>query len=160
MKLRTLVDGDLDDALALWARTEHLGAVPRTEVEALMGHDGELVLAALEGGDDGSAELLVGVVLGSFDGRRGWIQRLAVDPPARRRGVGAALVAELERRLAVRGCVQVNLLVHSPNEEGRAFWARRGYQGSDDLTMYRRRLDDSEPAPYGSPGAPTGGPDC
>jgi ribosomal protein S18 acetylase RimI-like enzyme len=136
MDLRPLTPADLDAALELWDRTEHLGPVPRAEVEGLLAHDGDLVLGAEEAG------VLVGVVLGSYDGRRGWIQRLAIDDDHRRRGVGRALIAEVERRLAARGCVQVNLLVFEDNTEGRAFWEAAGYDGDGGLALYRRRLDE------------------
>jgi ribosomal protein S18 acetylase RimI-like enzyme len=148
MELRTLTTDDLDAALALWGRTEHLAPVPRDEVLGLLAHDAELVLVAESNGR------IVGVVLGSYDGRRGWINRLAIDDGVRRRGVGGALVAELERRLAARGCRQVNLLVFSGNGSGRSFWEASGYRGMDDVAMYSRRLGgpaDDEQDP-GEPG--------
>jgi ribosomal protein S18 acetylase RimI-like enzyme len=141
MHVRTLVTADLASATALWAGTEHLAPVPREEVTALLDRDPELVLAA-----EAATGELVGVVLGSFDGRRGWISRLAVAPAARRSGVGTALVAELERRLASRGCTQVNLLVYDGNEDGRRFWARRGYDLSEEVVLGHRRLDGDGPS--------------
>ncbi len=145
MHVRSLRHDDIEVALALWARTENLGSVSRAEVEQVLAHDPGLVLVAEHGGE------LVGVVLGTYDGRRGWIQRLAVDPDARRGGIGRALVAELEQRLVDRGCRQVNLLVYHENRDGRAFWASVGYEGTDRIALYRRRLDgtDPEPDPHG-----------
>jgi ribosomal protein S18 acetylase RimI-like enzyme len=135
MHVHPLTSDDLDAALALWARTEHLGPVPRTEVEGLLCTDPELVLGASVDGE------LVGVVLGSFDGRRGWINRLAVDAGSRRRGVAAALLAETEDRLRARGCVQVNLLVFAANDAGRGFWRQHGYTSTEDVVLYHRRLE-------------------
>jgi ribosomal protein S18 acetylase RimI-like enzyme len=146
MRVHPLASDDLDAALELWARTEHLAPVPRAEVEALLGTDPDLVLAASADGE------LVGVVLGSFDGRRGWVNRLAVDARARRRGVATALMAELEARLRARGCVQVNLLVFADNDLGRTFWAERGYGGTEQVVLYHRRLDAGAP--------PSSGPCC
>ena len=40
---------------------------------------------------------LIAVAVLTHDGRKGWINRLAVDPAYRRRGVASALVAEAER---------------------------------------------------------------
>lgn len=59
-----------------------------------------------------------------------------------------ALIEELERRLVERGCTQVNLLVFDDNQTGRSFWEQVGYQGTERLVMYRRRLDEREPASY------------
>lgn len=136
MDIRTLTTEDLDAALELWARTEQLGTVTRAEVEGLLAHDAELVLAAVDG------DVLVGVVLGSYDGRRGWINRLAVDGGVRRQGVGRALIAELEHRLAARGCVRVNLLVFSGNDAGRGLWETLGYGTTEDVVLYGRALSD------------------
>jgi ribosomal protein S18 acetylase RimI-like enzyme len=149
MRVHPLTHDDLAAALELWARTEHLGPVPRAEVESLLGADPDLVLAAHHEG------VLVGVVLGSYDGRRGWINRLAVDAAHRRRGVAAVLLAELEERLRARGCVQVNLLVFSDNRTGRAFWERHGYDGTEEVALYHRRLDGTS----ASAGA-SSGPSC
>jgi ribosomal protein S18 acetylase RimI-like enzyme len=148
MHVRPLTTADLDDALGLWARTEHLASVPREEVEGLLAHDGDLVLCAEQDGE------VVGVVLGSYDGRRGWIQRLAVDPERRGAGIGRALVDELQQQLAARGCVQVNLLVFGDNQAGRRFWEQLGYDGFDDIVMFRRRLDGQPPAGYPSAAEP------
>src|SRR5262249_11785037 len=46
---------------------------------------------------------VVGSIIGTFDGGRGNLYRLAVDPAHRRRGVARGLVAEVERRLARQG---------------------------------------------------------
>jgi ribosomal protein S18 acetylase RimI-like enzyme len=135
MRIRTLTDDDLPAAHALWEATEHLGPVAAAEVAQLRAFEPELVLAAHD--DDG----LVGVVLGSFDGRRGWINRLAVGERARRRGVARSLVTELEHRLRERGCVQVNLLVLDENVGGRAFWTAAGYGDGWSLRMHAKRLD-------------------
>ncbi len=147
----TFRDHHLDAALALWAATEHLGPTPPDEVAALRAHDPGLVLVAE---DD---RQVLGVVLGSFDGRRGWISRLAVTDAARRRGVARALVAEVERRLAARGCRQVNLLTFDDNEGGRALWESLGYRGIDRVVLYSRALDGSGDA---TDGPDTRGPGC
>ena len=44
----------------------------------------------------------LGAVLGGFDGRRGLVYHVAVDPQARGQGLGSALMDELERRLRNR----------------------------------------------------------
>jgi ribosomal protein S18 acetylase RimI-like enzyme len=75
----------------------------------------------------------VGVVLGTFDGRRGWILRLAVDPAFRRRGVASRLVEELERRFRKLGCPRVNLLVMPDNAAGLLFWQELGYLPMPDV---------------------------
>lgn len=70
---------------------------------------------------------LVGVVIGTHDGRKGWINRLAVAPAYRRRGIAARLVREVEDRLATTG-IEINAaLIESPNVASLAFFCSIGY---------------------------------
>ena len=71
--------------------------------------------------------------MGTYDGRRGWILRLAVDPARRRQGIARRLVEELERRLARLGCPRINLLVMPDNETGLRFWQSLGYLPMPDV---------------------------
>lgn len=69
--------------------------------------DDAYLLKAVEG------KRLLGVGLGvarrQAGGRMGWVKLLAVDPKARRRGVGRALLAELERRFQKRDCAEARV---------------------------------------------------
>ena len=76
---------------------------------------------------------VAGVVLGTFDGRRGWILRLAVHPGHRRKGIATRLVQELERRFVTLGCPRVNLLVMPDNSAGLRFWQGLGYLPMPDV---------------------------
>lgn len=61
---------------------------------------------------------LVGVVIGSFDGRmKGWINRLAVSPKHRRKGIAHQLIKAVERALERRGVAIFCALIETPNEE-------------------------------------------
>jgi ribosomal protein S18 acetylase RimI-like enzyme len=70
---------------------------------------------------------IVGAVMAGWDGQRGWIYHLAVDPDERRRGVGRALVVAAERALAARGCPKINLQVLVSNRDVVAFYERLGW---------------------------------
>ncbi|WP_432927004.1 GNAT family N-acetyltransferase [Microbispora sp. CA-135349] len=70
---------------------------------------------------------VVAVVMGTYDGRRGWILRLAVHPAHRRQGIAGWLVHELENRFRSLGCPRVNLLVMPDNLAGLRFWQALGY---------------------------------
>jgi len=80
---------------------------------------------------------IVAVVVGGFDGVRGWIHHLAVSAAHRRHGFGAAMMAEVEARLAALGCPKVNLQVRATNEEVVAFYRRLGYTIEDRISMGR-----------------------
>ena len=132
---------DYDDVAALWA-TAGREVVDRAELAAKLTRDPELFLVAPAGPG------LAGVVMGTYDGRRGWILRLAVDPAHRRRGVATALVAELEERFRGLGCPRVNLLVLPDNTAGLRFWQELGYLPAPDVLCTK----PMEPA-AGQPGA-------
>ena len=70
---------------------------------------------------------VVGAVLGGFDGRRGLVYHLAVTPEARGRGLGTALMAELEARLKAKGCRKYYLLVTHDNTDVTDFYQRLGW---------------------------------
>ena len=103
----------------------------RAEIERTRRRDPGLFLVAADG------RRVVGVVLGRFDGRRGWIHHLAVDPVRRREGVGARLVRELERRLQRAGCPKVNLHVTPANAGVVPFYERLGYRTNEILFLER-----------------------
>ncbi|GAA3244165.1 GNAT family acetyltransferase [Dactylosporangium siamense] len=111
---------DYDAVVSVWAATGR-DVVPRAELEAKLTRDPELFLV------DEVDGVVTGVVLGTYDGRRGWILRLAVHPDQRRQKIATRLVEELERRLAHLGCPRINLMVLPDNAAGLSFWQRLGY---------------------------------
>ena len=59
---------------------------------------------------------VVGSVMASYDGHRGWLYAQAVGPRSHEQGVGTALVEHACEALALRGCTKVNLQVRADNE--------------------------------------------
>jgi ribosomal protein S18 acetylase RimI-like enzyme len=121
--LRAATPADHPAMLTLWHTCGlHPGASDTPEgLARKFARDPELFLVAE------SAGTLVGTVMGSYDGRRGWINRLAVAPEHRATGLAGRLMAEVERRLAALGCVKVNLLIEPDNASVQGFYERRGY---------------------------------
>lgn len=86
---------------------------------------------------------IVGSVMGGYEGHRGWINYLAVDPAHRRRGIGRRLMAEVERLLRADGCPKINLQVRTSNREVLAFYAALGF-GEDAVVSLGKRLVNEE----------------
>ena len=83
---------------------------------------------------------ILGVVLGAWDGRRGWINHLAVRSDHRRSGIGKSLVKELERRLAGKGALKVNAQIYKSNRVSVEFFKMLSYEVHSDLIMVGRNL--------------------
>ena len=81
---------------------------------------------------------VVGTVLAGYDGHRGWLYSVAVDPGHRSRGVGTALVAHAERALTDRGCMKINLQIVPGNESVAAFYEALGYAVEPRVSMGKR----------------------
>lgn len=123
---------DLPAALALWSACGLHPSQSDTEAgfRLKLSRDPDLFLVA-EAPDGG----LAGTILGSWDGRRGWINRLAVAPEWRGTGLAQRLMAEVEARLAARGCAKVNLLIEADNAGVQGFYARLGYTRDELIFM-------------------------
>ncbi len=70
---------------------------------------------------------LVGAVVATHDSRKGWINRLAVDPEYRRRGYAARLIAAAEEVLREQGMRIIAALVESDNVPSYALFRKAGY---------------------------------
>ncbi len=70
---------------------------------------------------------LIGVVLATHDERKGWINRLAVHPDFRRRGVGRALIRAAEGWLREQGIGIFAALIEPGNEVSLAVFQAAGY---------------------------------
>ncbi|MDG4810515.1 GNAT family N-acetyltransferase [Micromonospora sp. WMMD1120] len=117
---------DYDGVARLWTATGR-DVLPRPELAAKLTRDPQLFLVAEVD------QVLAGVVLGTYDGRRGMILRLAVDPTYRRRGLATLLVTELEKRFTALGCPRVNLLVLPQDTVALGFWRALGYLPQPDV---------------------------
>jgi ribosomal protein S18 acetylase RimI-like enzyme len=149
--IREALPSDAPALVALWQQAglrflpEH---VPGELASVLARHPG-LVLVAED------AHGLAASVLGTYDGRRGWVNRLATRPDRRGQGLASALLATVEERLAALGCRKINLLIEHDNGQAVTFYQRQGY-AQDDLIFMEKWL----PLAQGSTAAPgsTAGP--
>jgi ribosomal protein S18 acetylase RimI-like enzyme len=84
-------------------------------------------------------ERIVGSVFGTHDGRKGWINRLAVDPEFRRKGVGKALVSEVEKQLSAMGIGIMACLIEDWNKNSLRVFRRLGYTRHPDIIYFTKR---------------------
>ena len=82
-----------------------------------------------------SRDRVVGTILAGYDGHRGWLYSVAVDPSHRLGGIGTALVRHAERALTARGCVKINLQIRAGNERVTGFYRSLGYGVEERISM-------------------------
>jgi ribosomal protein S18 acetylase RimI-like enzyme len=138
VEIRTFAAADEDAVVRLWARADLLRPWndPRRDIARKVAVDDDLFLIGRHAGE------VVGVVMAGYDGHRGWINYLAVDPAHRGAGLGRALIAEAERRLRMIGCPKINLQVRGSNTEVLAFYEHLGFRVDDAVSMGKRLVHD------------------
>ena len=85
---------------------------------------------------------VVGAVLAGHDGRRGFIQHMAVDAARRRRGIGSKLVTVCLDAMKQEGIHKVALVAFKRNQTGNAFWEQQGFTVREDLNYRNLALCD------------------
>jgi len=106
----------------------------KEEIAKKLQRDPDLFLVAEAGGH------IIGSVLGGFDGRRGLVYHLAVEDSYRNKGIGAALMTELELRMKQKGCIRTYLLVTRENTDATRFYETHGWEHMD-LLIYAKNLE-------------------
>ena len=104
---------------------------PRQDIRLALDSPASTVLA---GHLDG---ILAATAMVGFDGHRGWVYYVAVDPRFKRRGFGAAMMAAAEAWLKARGAPKLELLVRAENFTVVGFYEALGYKKSDVVVMQR-----------------------
>jgi len=128
-------DSHRDQVIRLWDGAFSYGTahnVPALGIDKKLAVDDGLFFVALTHG------AVVGTVLAGYDGHRGWLYSVAVDPASRSRGIGSALVAHAERALTERGCMKINLQIAPGNDTVAAFYEALGYVVEPRISMGKR----------------------
>jgi hypothetical protein len=89
-----------------------------------------------------SEDKVAGTVMAGYDGHRGWIYSLAVEPSFRRMGAGSALLKHAETELIRRGCPKINLQITASNAAVTEFYRKNGYRIEERISMGKTILDD------------------
>lgn len=124
LEIRRMRDNELDETVAVWVRARW-DAMP--ELEGRMGYDDAQNGAFFRDVVVREEQVWVAVAGGRVQGlltlRGAEIERLYVDPPAQRRGVGSALLARARELSPGR----LSLYTHRRNERARRFYERHGF---------------------------------
>lgn len=135
MEIRRFEDDDQQATIELWERCELLrpwnDPIHDIARKRSVDPDGFLV---------GTIDsMVIASVMAGYDGHRGWINYLAVDPSHQRSGYGQAIVAAAENRLQSLGCPKVNLQIRDDNAAAKSFYEQIGFR-EDRVVSYGKRL--------------------
>lgn len=70
---------------------------------------------------------IIGSVFGTFNGRRGWIYHLAVDPKYQNKGYGKLLLNTVEKALKEKGATKILLWINYFNKKISSFYEKNGF---------------------------------
>lgn len=134
--IRPFQPADADRVVALWKACGLFRSWndPHKDIARKLRVNPEWFLVAEHGGR------VVASVMVGYEGHRGWINYLAVEPAFQRRGTGRALMTEAERVLRAAGCPKISLQVRRTNPEVIAFYEKLGF-AQDDVVSLGKRLE-------------------
>ena len=138
LTIRPFQSSDQESVIALWNRC---GLVrtwndPHKDIARKLRVNPEWFLVAEHEG------AVIASVMVGYEGHRGWINYLAVDPEAQRNGTGRALMAEAERVLRAAGCPKISLQVRRTNRDVISFYEKIGFTAEDVVSLGKRLEHD------------------
>lgn len=154
MRIRPYRAADKDAVIALW---ETCGLVrpandPALDIAMKLLAGGKWLFVAEASSGLGATKRVVGTVMAGYDGHRGWINYLAVEPKSQGGGIGRALMTEAERVLKAAGCPKINLQVRTNNLAVQGFYEKLGFSIDPVVSMGKRlEIDASAVRRAGSP---------
>lgn len=142
MQIRPFQPQDEDAVISLWRRCDLVRPWnnPHKDIQRKLAVRPDWFLVGLI--DD----RIVACVMAGYEGHRGWLNYLAVDPEHQRHGLARAIVAEAERLLRGAGCPKINLQIRTSNHAVIEFYHRLGYSTDDVVSMGKRLEHDGKPA--------------
>ena len=134
---RFLTIADYNQLIELWRKSDlshrPQGRDSRSAIELEMKRKETCFIGMFDG------PKMIGSVIGSSDGRKGWINRLAIDPDYRRRGLGGVLITECEKFLYGLGLKVIAALIEGENTASFAAFKKAGYHHAPDIAYYSKR---------------------
>ena len=129
-----ITDADVDEVVDLWRRcglTRPWNDPIDDIALARRGADATILVVRETG-------RLIATVMVGFDGHRGWVYYLAVDPDRQGGGLGRAIMDAAEGWLKARGAPKIQLMVRDNNVAALGFYDRLGFERQAVVTLGKR----------------------
>lgn len=131
MNIRTATIEDVQVIINLWNKTQLTRPWNNPEEDikrALSTSTSTLLVAEID-------QHLIGTIMTGYDGHRGWIYYLAVEPSYQRQGFGKQLVIAAENWLKLQGAPKVLLMVRESNQSVLNFYSNCGYEDNEVIVL-------------------------
>ncbi len=131
MKIELFTMRYYHEIIDLWKRTgiEISSSDTRDEIARILKRNPDLFLIGKEN------EKVIAVVMGAFDGRRGYVHHLAIDPDYQKKKYGKMMMDELIEKFQIKKVHKVHLFIEKNNKEVVDFYRKLGWEVRDDLIM-------------------------
>ncbi len=86
---------------------------------------------------------IIASCMAGYDGHRGWIYYLAVQPDYQKKGIAKLIMNFAEDKLKSIGCPKINLMVRDTNVSVINFYKNIGYT-NDPVCVLSKRLEEDE----------------
>ncbi len=138
MNIRPYEQGDESGVIELWRKCNLVRPQndPKKDIERKLKVNPELFLVGVEGNK------VIAAAMGGYDGHRGWVYYLGVEPEYRHKGVGRKMMQALEEKLLAMGCPKLNLQVYNDNTGAVRFYEHIGYKNDGVVSLGKRLIED------------------
>ncbi len=85
---------------------------------------------------------LLDSVIGTHDGRKGWINRVAVDPEYQKKGIAKELISKVEKKLDDLGIDIVACLIEDWNDRSMKVFEKLGYIKHKEVIYFSKRKNN------------------
>lgn len=82
---------------------------------------------------------MIAAGLATYDGRKGWINRVAVHPDCRRRGLGSEIIVACEQFLNDVGAEIIGILIEDYNTPSMDLFQKQGYLFGEGIHYFSKR---------------------
>ena len=134
LHIRPYHSDDAEQVIDLWHRCDLLrhGISPQEEIRRKVALQPELFTVGIIEGQ------VVATVMAGYEGRRGWLNYVAVSPDYQRQGIGRKMVENAVAQLRETGCPKVNLQIVASNQVVVGFYESLGFTVEKLISMGRR----------------------
>jgi len=133
MNFRPMKESDYQKIVSLWQNAEGVRLRDADSQEGiskyLQRNPGLSFVAELNGN-------IVGTIMAGHDGKRGYLQHLAVALDHRKKGIATELLNRCLSALNAAGITKSHIHVLCENETAKTYWKNRGWLKRDDIEVF------------------------